>query len=226
MESFSSRATARQANDGMQMMNKNNKQYLVGRRYVSNEDGVVLVTALLILVVLTLMGVAAMSIRNTERSITMNNEVSQHNFYVAEAVTLEGASAVEQLPDTVLSDPAAYPLWLKVEDPAINLELSSQWPSGLIAPRNTTLTGPASNIVPNGYNSDGTAAGDRIWTAVIDGGVAAGSSVTYSSGAGGTTKQERIFDVYGMYDVKPGAGKSYHGKKMMVVGYKKQIDMP
>ncbi len=198
----------------------------VWTRVAGNNEGVVLVTALLFMVVLTLMGLAAMSVRNTEVSISTNNEVFQHNFYAAEAVTLEGSASLENLTDVVLNDPISYPLWLRLENPGIDLEFSNQWPSGLITPRNTTLTSAAINITPTGYNTNGTSAGDRIWHAAIDLGVAPGSSVTYGSGSGGATKVERLFDVYGMYDVKPGAGKTYHGKMMLVVGYKKQVDNP
>lgn len=193
---------------------------------VDNQNGMVLVTALLMLVVLTIMGVGAVTIRNTERSIAANSEIFQHNFYTVEAVALEGVAQIQQLSDAVLNSVSSYPNWLVPENPAIDLEDSSQWPSGLVIPRNTTLTGAATNITPPGYASDGTSAGDRIWTAAIDTGLASGSSVTYGSGSGGTTTQERMFDVYGMYDVKPGAGKSYHGRMMLVVGYKKQVNIP
>ena len=206
-----------------QTLKNTDKKNPVFVQNISNQDGVVLVTALLMLVVLTIMGVAAISVRNTEQSITLNSEVFQHNFYSVEAVTLEGVAEVEKLSDAVLNNPGSYPSWLRQDNPAIDLENSSQWPSGLIIPRNTALTLPATNITPGGYASNGTSAGDRIWSAAIDQGLASGSSVTY--GAGGTTL-EKMFDVYGMYDVKPGGGKSYHGKMMLVVGYKKQVQAP
>ena len=196
------------------------------RKSIANDEGVVLVTALLMLAVLTLMGVAAMSIRNTEQSISANNEVSQHNFYAVEAVTLEGAAAIEQLSDAVLNDSTTFPLWLQPIGTAIDLEDSSVWPGGAFSPRGTTLTGAATDITPAGYTPNGTSAGDRIWSGAIDQGLASGSSVTYGSGSAGMTKQERIFDAYGIYDVKSGAGKTYHGKMMLVVGYKKQVDAP
>lgn len=207
-------------------MDSSRRKVAVWVRSVNSEDGVVLVTALLMLVVLTLMGIAAMSVRNTETSITKNNEVYQRNFYSAEGVTLEGVAALEKLSDTVLTTPGSYPAWLRQENPGINLEFSNQWPSGLIDPRKSEDPLTVVKFTPAGYAPDGTSAGDRIWSAAIDLGAASGSSGTYGSGSGGMTKVERLFDVYGMYDVKPGAGKSYHGKAMLVVGYKKQVDTP
>lgn len=207
-------------------MKKTDRKSIVFVQKINNQDGVVLVTAMLMLVVLTIMGVAAMTIRNTEQSITANSEVFQHNFYTVEAVTLEGVAAIQNLSDTELNSAATYPSWLRSENSAIDLEDNSQWPSGLIIPQDTALTLTATNITPGGYAPDGTSAGDRIWNAAIDMGLAPNSSVTYGSGSGGTTTQERMFDVYGMYDVKPGAGKSYHGKMMLVVGYKKQVSTP
>lgn len=188
---------------------------------LSNEGGFVLVTALMIMVVLTLMGVASMTIRNTEQSITKNSEIFQNNFYSVEAATLEGAATIAALNDAILSDSTAFPGWLKTDGPGIDLRQSAQWPSVAIIPAGTSLNavnhGGATNITPPGYASDGTSTGDRIWYAATDLGPCGGGSLT------DPTKVEKCYDVYGMYDVKPGAGKSYHGKMMLSVGYKRVV---
>jgi hypothetical protein len=208
--------------DGGLIMEKKEQRDFVLVRIATNEQGVILVLALLVMVVLTIMGIAAMSIRNTGQSVTANAEVFQHNFYAVESVTLEGAAEIEKMSDTILNDPSSYPAWLKLESAGVDLEQSSQWPSGLITPAETLLrSNTATKITPDGYVSNGTAAGDRVMYAAIDHGISSGGSLTY--GSGGTTAQERIFDVYGMYDIKQGAGKSYHGKMMLAVGYKKVV---
>jgi len=199
-----------------QKINSEKLTHLLG-----DESGFVLVTALMIMVILTLMGVASMTIRNTEQSIAKNSEVFQFNFYSVEASTLEGAATIAGMSDTILSDSTAFPGWLKNDGPAIDLRQSAQWPSAAIIPAGTSLNavnyGGATNITPPGYASDGTAAGDRIWYAATDLGPCGGGSLT------DPTKVEKCYDVYGMYDVKSGAGKSYHGKMMLSVGYKRVV---
>lgn len=208
--------TAIYDNDKRVIMNKQKSQYFIAGKILTEESGFVLITALMFMVILAIMGVASMSIRNTEQTVTQNAEIFQNNFYAVEAVTLEGATKIDAAPDATLKDVAAFPGWLKVKNPAtINLNLSAQWP-GVVIPADTSLNGGVTNITPPGYVSNGTAAGDRIWYAAVDLG-ACGGSVT------DPTKVEKCYDIYGMYDVKPGAGKSYHGKMMLAVGYKRVV---
>jgi len=186
-----------------------------------NERGAVLVLALLMLVILSIMGAFALTISSLEQRITSNSEIFQHNFYAVEAVTLEGAAALNQTDDAEFVD-AAYPDnidGLELDDPSINLRLSAQWHDANpgIVPEPTSLTAAAVDIRPPGYDSDGTVDGDRIWYARTDNGVCFGASLTDPD------KEERCFDVYGMYDVKRGAGKAYTGRMLLTVGYKKIV---
>ena len=182
----------------------------------NNEKGAVLVVALLMLVILSIMGAFAMSISMIEQKVTSNSEVFQHNFYTVEATTLEAAARIEedytddQLLDLVSS---AIP-WLKLHDPAIDLRQSVQWPHAMILPSETELIITPTDITPAGYAPDTTAAGDRIWHAALDRGICAGGSLT------DPTKEEHCYDIYGMYDIKRGSGKSYTGRMLMTVGYK------
>ena len=188
---------------------------------LKQENGVVLVVTLMIMVVLTIMGAAAITIRNTEQSITLNSEVFQNNFYTAEAVVLEGAAEIENLTDAVLWDDSAFPGWLKLQQdpPVIDLRQSSQWPSALIIPAETAFNSGVTDMTPPGYASDGTVNGDRIWYAAMDTGICGGDLTD-------PTKRENCYEIYGMYDIKQGTGKTYHGKKMLKVGYKKVIYEP
>lgn len=207
----------------MKMHDKNKK---FAGQIIQEEQGVVLVTALLFMVVLTIMGTASMLIRNTEQQITRNSEIFQHNFYTLEAVTLEGATAIDNTPDTVLSTPASYPGWLRVEDPAnaaLNLMTNVNWPSGSITPLNTNLNTSPTDIRPTGYASDGTVNGDRIWYSALDTLDVNGDARCDGSSLTDPTKVEKCYEVYGMYDMKQGAGKAYTGKMMLQVGYKKVV---
>ena len=187
------------------------------RTTIDNERGAVLVVSLMMLVILSIMGAFAMTISMIEQKVTRNSEVFQHNFYSVEGATLEAAAVIDQTDDSILLNSGAFPAWLKVQQPGINLRFSNQWPSALIAPADTTLNGAPTNITPPGYAPDGTTGGDRIWNAAIDNGICAGGSLT------DPTKEEHCYDVYGMYDVKRGTGKTYTGRMMMTVGYKKVL---
>ncbi|MCP3892117.1 MAG: hypothetical protein GY702_25085 [Desulfobulbaceae bacterium] len=193
------------------------KSMSVHRDTLVNEKGAVLVTAMLIMVVLTIIGSAAISVRNTETRIAKNSQIFLSNFYSVEAVALEGATAISDLDDATLLDSTAYPGWLKLEQGGLDLTQSAQWPSGLIIPTNTSLNAGATNITPGGYATDGTTAGDRVWYASTDLGQCSNSSLT------DPTRRENCYDVYGMYDVKSGVGKSYHGRMMLLVGYKRVV---
>lgn len=192
---------------------------------LANERGAALVTALLVMVILTIMGTVAMTIRNTEQSIVANSEVFQHNFYSMEGVTLEGAHVLDNLDDKCLlnfSDPTcpASFNWLKPYDAAnaaLKMNQQTNWPSGSILPASTSLNADPTRIIPPGYTDTGASSGDRVWYSALDRGVCAGASLT------DPTKTEKCYDVYGMYDIKRAAGKSYTGHMMLLVGYQQVV---
>ena len=190
---------------------------------LANERGAALVTALLVMVILTIMGTVAMTIRNTEQSIVVNSEVFQHNFYTLEAVTFEGAHLLDNLGETpypsVLLDPSAFPAWLKedpTKDPALEMFKQVNWPSGQITPATTSFDGSGQTVNTNFLQGLRLPLGaDRIQYAAIDRGVCKGGSLSPPPGR----PQERCYDVYGMYDVKRGAGKAYSGHQMLQIGF-------
>jgi hypothetical protein len=67
------------------------------KRFMKNEEGIVLVVTLLILLVLTLIGISAVSTTTFEASISGNERVGTVAFYASEAGVQEG---VNKLPDT------------------------------------------------------------------------------------------------------------------------------
>lgn len=183
---------------------------------LKNDSGMVLVTTMLIMVILLIMGTISVTIRNTEQRIVKNTEVFQTNFYALEGTTLEGVGEIVNLDDTVLaSGGASFPTWLKVYDSStMDLRDSSQWPSGFIFPLETNLDNGNTDITPIGYTDDVFANGNRIGFSSVDKGVCGGSLTD-------PTKQERCYDVFGMYDVDKNSG--YSGKMMMLVGYKRVV---
>jgi len=199
-------------------------KHLPGNRppAADDEQGFILVLALGMLVVLSIMGTAAMTVRNTEVAIVANAEVMQRTFYVLEAVTLEGTTEIENQTDKLLRELDGTQLgWLKPNDPdlppLIHLSKSSTWSGLQINPEPTKLL----DIKPTGFS-----AGDHIWYAAVQGNLHSDEN-EYDACAGSDlsdeTKRVKCYSVYGMYDVKSGAGKAYSGRRMLLVGYKRTV---
>ncbi len=187
---------------------------------VSNDRGMILIISLLLLVVLSIMSVAAIFMSSNEQSIAANHEVIQNNFYALEAVCVEAAMVIDSLPDNQLNGlGGALPTWVRTDyldhlnNPGVGLDLSlnANWPSAQITPVNTSLNSGSTDVVPPG--SGGT---DRIQYAVIDTGFAPGSSMT--SGVEVT----HAYALYAMYDVN-GTGKAYPGRMLMSMGHKRRV---
>lgn len=195
---------------------------------LSNDQGFVLVMGLMFLVVLSIMAAAAMIGRNIEQQIVTNSEVSDHNFYVAEAVAIEGVVNVHHGDDITLNNPGVPPfLWLQPEAASADLGLSANWPNGPLVPAKTALTGAFTDVRPAGYADNNTATGDRIWYAGLDRNC--GSTYTHTSIKETTTGVDEVgkcYELFGMYDVKAGAGKAYHGRRMVSMGYNKTLYIP
>jgi len=68
-----------------------------------NEDGAVIIVALLILVLLTIIGIASTNISNTEVKISAHELIHQQNFYRAEGAALQALDIMEKEdnPETV-----------------------------------------------------------------------------------------------------------------------------
>ena len=75
---------------------------------LKDEKGVVLIAAMMILVLLTIIGIASTTVSNTETKIATNEAVYQRNFYRAEGATMEAVEVMEGLPNPK----TAAPGWL------------------------------------------------------------------------------------------------------------------
>ncbi len=97
-----------------------------GNPWQKNEDGSVLVVALVILVLLTLLGIAITTTTEVEIQIAGNERLYKENLYNAEAAAMECAQTMEEM-DSL--DPSVYP-WIKPKDSTTvdNIRDDSYWP--------------------------------------------------------------------------------------------------
>ena len=72
----------------------------VGRK--PNEEGSILLVAMLMLVLLTLMGMSAVTTSNVEIRIASNEKAMARNFYLAEAAAMEAAQRIENTAEATL----------------------------------------------------------------------------------------------------------------------------
>ena len=71
---------------------------------LKNEDGSVMILALILLVLLTLMGISATSTSTIEVQIAGNERDYKQNFYETEAAVMTGAQLLENTSDASLND--------------------------------------------------------------------------------------------------------------------------
>ena len=74
-----------------------------------NENGAVLIFALMTLVLLTIIGIASTNISNTEIQMAANEMAYQQNFYRAEGAAIEAVEELEGLADPKVTAPS----WLE-----------------------------------------------------------------------------------------------------------------
>jgi hypothetical protein len=95
---------------------------MTDNRKSCNEEGSVLVVALIILVLLTIIGISASDISNIEIQIAGNERIYKRNFYRAEAAAMHGIQLMEDA-DLDL-DPLS---WLKVDKNINQLTDDTYW---------------------------------------------------------------------------------------------------
>ncbi|MBW2079019.1 MAG: pilus assembly PilX N-terminal domain-containing protein [Deltaproteobacteria bacterium] len=128
-----------------------------------NEDGSVLVIALVMLALLTIMGISASTTSDIELQIAHNNEVYTENVYLAEAAAIQGVQILEDVVPNPRDNPPGYlnPTVGDIEDDILT---ENYWKGG--AP-----------VTPqNGYDDPNTSGQD---TQILAGsqGVVGGSSL-------------------------------------------------
>ena len=73
---------------------------------LKNEEGAVIIAALLILVLLTIIGIASTNISNTEVRIAAHEAIHQQNFYRAEGAAIQVMDEMEGMENPETEDPA------------------------------------------------------------------------------------------------------------------------
>ena len=160
-----------------------------------NEDGSVMLVALLLMAVLTIMGVAAINTSNIEILISSNDRSYKQNFYRSEAAAYEAAQIVEDADDAdLMPATTTFTNWLK----GIGTDMT--------IPGNWT-TGTTGNSQVSGIDAD-----ENTRYAAIMIGVAGGGSLDI-------TMPSQLFEyaIYGLY-LKPNAGRS-----LIAIGYRKRF---
>jgi hypothetical protein len=106
------------------------------RRSLDNEDGIIIVLALLILVLLTIVGISSTNISNTEVKIAGYEVVYLSNLYRAEGATLEAVEVLENMADPKTEAGS----WLEAAIDSISDEELRIWQfGGSPAPEASTL---------------------------------------------------------------------------------------
>ena len=97
---------------------------------LKNEDGAVLVAAILILVLLTIVGIVSTNISNTEINTAFNEIIYQQNLYRAEGATIESVDLLDGIADPKTNPPS----WLEPDlDQITDADINDPtfWQSGL-----------------------------------------------------------------------------------------------
>ena len=73
---------------------------------LNNEGGAVIIAALMVLVLLTIIGIAATNVSNTEVKIATHELIHQQNLYCAEGTALLALEEMEDLVNPKTEDPS------------------------------------------------------------------------------------------------------------------------
>ena len=91
---------------------------------IANERGAVfLVVAVMVLVLLTIVGIASTNVSNTEIQIASHTTAYQQNFYRAEGATIEATTLLEGISDPLLNPPS----WLEQDVDSITDQNIRDW---------------------------------------------------------------------------------------------------
>ena len=136
---------------------------------LNNEKGSVLVLALLLLAVLTVVGLSSINMSVTEYKIVGNERVYQNNFYRAESAALEAAKRLDLIDVEVLRGKnfSGYP-WLNTQDDVA----TEDGDDGLADTSNWEES-----------NSDDASVLDNTKFAVVEKGIAKGTSLDVTQGS-------------------------------------------
>jgi Tfp pilus assembly protein PilX len=161
---------------------------------LKNEEGSVIIMALIVLVALTMIGIVSTDNTVVELQIVRNETIYRQNFFKAESAGIEGAQVME---DSNLA--VAIP-WIQTLATAANMEVVSNW--------NWTPGGNAQ--LSNNMNDAGDANNNASYAAVFIKKVGSKKMTNPTS--------LYLYHVYGLFDSTSGLGQS-----MIRMGYNKRF---
>ena len=116
---------------------------------LNKQDGSVLIVALIMLVLLTLLGIAATTTSELETLIAGNEKVHKMNLYSAEAAAMQGAQVLET---TDMSE--SFPSWVNLDYDEDSWTTSGEFQTSLDS--NTKYTVVYEGVVDTGESLDVT----------------------------------------------------------------------
>lgn len=127
-----------------------------------NENGFVLVASLMVLLILVVVGIAAINTTNTELLIAGNERVARDNFYKAEAAAQEGAQELENEndKDDLIAKRSSHK-WLfdNIQENSFESD-AAQW-QALLNDLASGLNSPGSNSISRIAMDHGIVKGDK-----------------------------------------------------------------
>ena len=142
-------------------MHKQTQAFQKAAGILKREDGVVVVAAILILALLTIMGISANRISNTEVQIAVNEFIYQQHLYRAEGATMEAIELLETSPDPKAAVPPLT--WLEtVPDSVTENEIQNWQFGGSPSPAFSVIDEPGSADVDYIAVSEGIASGSSL----------------------------------------------------------------
>ena len=162
---------------------------------LKNEEGSVIIMALIILVALTMIGIVSTDNTVVELQIVRNETIYRQNFYRAESAVIDGAQVME---DRTLTMPPSTP-WIQTKATALNMEDVSNWDK-TVGTGNAQLSNNMNNPLTN----------ETSYAAIFIKKV--GSKKMTNK------KSLYLYHVYGLSDSTSGQGRS-----MIRMGYNKRF---
>lgn len=180
------------------------------KKTVNNEKGFVLITALLMLVVLLIIGIAATNTTTIELQISGNDKAAKQIFYAAESAAYEGYGVLKNIKDEILS--GTVPPFVQVTASSRDVDFET-----FRADQQAELAGgirEGTTWIAEGEVNENSEDGALENTSFrsIDLGASQGSSLSLNNSTGGVV---HTYVVVGRYDETIGGR---HGEAMVEIG--------
>ncbi|WP_321390676.1 pilus assembly PilX N-terminal domain-containing protein [uncultured Desulfuromusa sp.] len=190
---------------------KNSKDMkIIRKKTVNNEQGFVLISALMMLVILLVIGIAATNTTTIELQISGNDKAAKQNFYAAESSAYEGYGVLKNVKDEILS--GAAPPFVQVTASSRDVDIETFRDDQ----RNELISGirDGTTWIAEGEVNENSADGalDNTSYRSIDMGASQGSSLSLNNSSGGVV---HTYVVVGRYDEATGGRR---GEAMIEIG--------